>query len=99
MVESQDIERKLAPSTLQRHRYHVLEARSPFETLMLVQPLTGAMHVTVSGLLMQEISGCDLGKRFLKQYPTMRALLVSGYDDEVIVSRQYQSAISLETSQ
>ena len=66
---------------------------------MQVQQLTGAMHVTVSGLLMQEISGCDLGKRFLKQYPTMRALLVSGYDDEVIVSRQYQSAISLETSQ
>ena len=52
--------------------------------------------MTVSGLLMPEISGRDLAKRLLKQHPTMKALLVSGYDDEVIVPHQYKSVISLE---
>lgn len=93
LVESQDIERKLALSTRQHYRHHVLEASSPFETLMPVQQHAGEMHVTVSGLLMPEISDRDLAKRFLKQHLTMKALLVSGYDDEVSfpisLNRQY----------
>ena len=99
LAESRDIERKLALSTRQLYRHQVLEASSPFETPMLVQQHAGEKHVTVSGLLMPEISGRDLAKRLLKQHPTMKALLVSGYDDEVIVPHQYQSAISLEAFQ
>ena len=37
LVESQDIERKLALSTRQLYRHQVLEASPPFETPMLVQ--------------------------------------------------------------
>jgi len=88
LVEPQEIDRKLALSTLQRHRYHVLEASSPVEALMLTQQFSGAVHVTVSGLLMPEISGRELAKRLLKQYPTMKALFVSGYDDEAIISHR-----------
>ena len=88
LVEPQEIERKLALSTLQRHRYHVLEASSPVEALMLAQQHTGALHVTVSGLLMPEIGGRDLAKRLLKQHPAMKALFVSGYDDEAIISHR-----------
>lgn len=88
LVEPQEIERKLALSTLQRHRYQVLEASSPVEALMLVHQYTGAVHVTVSGLIMPEISGRELAKRLLKQYPTMKALFVSGYDDEAIISHR-----------
>lgn len=88
LVEPQEIDRKLALSTLQRHRYHVLEASSPVEALMLTQRFSGAVHVTVSGLLMPEISGRELAKRLLKQYPTMKALFVSGYDDEAIISHR-----------
>ena len=88
LVEPQEIERKLALSTLQRHRYRVLEASSPVEALMLAQHYTGAVHVTVSGLIMPEISGRELAKRLLQQYPTMKALFVSGYDDEAIISHR-----------
>ena len=88
LVEPHEIERKLALSTLKRHRYHVLEASSPVEALMLVQQHAGAVHVTVSGLLMPEISGRDLAKRLLKQHPTMKALFVTGYDDEAIISHR-----------
>ncbi|HEY7128651.1 MAG TPA: ATP-binding protein [Nitrospira sp.] len=88
LVEPHEIERKLALSTLKRHRYQVLEASSPVEAMMLAQQYTGAVHVTVSGLLMPEISGRELAKRLLKQYPTMKALFVTGYDDEAIISHR-----------
>jgi signal transduction histidine kinase len=88
LVEPHEIERKLALSTLRRHRYHVLEASSPVEAIMLAHQYTGAVHVTVSGLIMPEISGRELAKRLLKQHPTMKALFVSGYDDEAIISHR-----------
>jgi CheY-like chemotaxis protein len=65
------MERKLAVSTLKRHRYQVLEASSPVEAIMLAQQYVGSVHVTVSGLLMPE-TGRELAKRLLKQYPMMK---------------------------
>jgi CheY-like chemotaxis protein len=88
LVEPHEIERKLALSTLRRYRYKVLEASSPVEALMLSQQYTGAVHLTVSGLLMPEISGRELAKRLLKQHPTMKALFVTGYDDDAITSHR-----------
>ncbi len=86
LVEPQEVSRKLALSTLLRHRYQVLEASSAVEALMLTQQHTGMVHVAVSDLVMPEISGRDLAKRLVKQYPTMKPLFVSGYDDETILS-------------
>jgi two-component system cell cycle sensor histidine kinase/response regulator CckA len=88
LVESHEIERKLALSTLRRHRYQVLEASSPVEAIMLAHSYTGALHLTVSGLIMPEISGRELAKRLLRQHPAMKALFVSGYDDEAIISHR-----------
>ena len=88
LVEPHEIERKLALSTLRRHRYRVLEASSPVEAIMLAQQHTGAVHLTVSGLIMPEISGRELATRLLRQYPTMKALFVTGYDDEAIMSHR-----------
>jgi two-component system, cell cycle sensor histidine kinase and response regulator CckA len=88
LVEPHEIERKLALSTLRRHRYQVLEASSPVEALMLAQQYTGAVHITVSGLIMPDISGRELAKRLLKQHPMMKALFVTGYDDEAIMSHR-----------
>jgi two-component system, cell cycle sensor histidine kinase and response regulator CckA len=88
LVEPHEIDRKLALSTLRRHRYQVLEASSPVEAIMLAHQYPGAVHVTVSGLIMPEISGRELAKRLLKQHPTMKALFVSGYDDEAISSHR-----------
>jgi signal transduction histidine kinase/CheY-like chemotaxis protein len=88
LVEPHEIQRKLALSTLTRHRYRVLEASSPVEALMLAQQHAGGVHLAVSGLVMPEIGGRDLARRLLKQYPTMKALFVSGYDDEAIDSHR-----------
>ncbi|HJT18986.1 MAG TPA: ATP-binding protein [Nitrospira sp.] len=88
LVEPHEIERKLALSTLLRHRYRVLEATNPVEALMLVQQHAGSLDVAVSGLIMPDINGRDLAKRLLKKYPTMKALFLSGYDDEAILSHR-----------
>jgi len=96
LVEPHEIERKLALSTLLRHRYRVLEASSPVEALMLAQQHTGGLHVAVSGLIMQEINGRDLARRLLRQYPTMKALFVSGYDDEAILSHRINRRFLLQ---
>jgi len=88
LVEPQEIERKLALSTLRRHRYRVLEASSPVEALMLAHQHRGGLHVAVSGLIMPEITGRELARRLLRQFPTMKALFVSGYDDEAILAHR-----------
>jgi signal transduction histidine kinase/CheY-like chemotaxis protein len=84
LVEENEIERKLALSTLQRHRYRVLEAASPVEALMLTRQYDGMVHLAVSPLVMPEIGGRELARRLLSQRPTMKTLFVSGYDDETI---------------
>ncbi|MBC7838458.1 MAG: response regulator [Nitrospiraceae bacterium] len=88
LVEPNEIDRKLALSTLLRHRYQVLEASSSVEALLLTQQHPGAVHVTVSDLMMPEIGGRELARRLLKQYPTMKALFISGFDDEAMVSHR-----------
>jgi signal transduction histidine kinase len=88
LVEPSEIDRKLALSTLLRHRYQVLEASSSVEALLLTQRHSGAVHVAVSDLMMQEISGRDLAKRLLKHHPMMKPLFISGYDDETMVSHR-----------
>jgi two-component system cell cycle sensor histidine kinase/response regulator CckA len=85
LVEPNEIERKLALSTLSRHRYRVLEASSSVEALLLAQQHAGAVHVVVSDLMMPEIGGRDLAKRLLGRFPKIKPLFVSGYDDETMV--------------
>lgn len=88
LIEPNEIDRKLALSTLLRHRYQVLEASSSVEALLLPQQHPGAIHIVVSDLMMPEIGGRELAGRLLKQYPTMKALFISGFDDETMVSHR-----------
>ncbi|HKO31899.1 MAG TPA: ATP-binding protein [Nitrospiraceae bacterium] len=88
LVEPNEIDRKLALSTLLRHRYQVLEASSSVEALLLTQRHSGAVHVAVSDLMMPEISGRDLAKRLLKHHPMMKPIFLSGFDDETMVSHR-----------
>ena len=88
LVEPNEIDRKLALSTLLRHRYQVLEASSSVEALLLPQQHPGAIHIVVSDLMMPEIGGRELAGRLLKQYPTMKALFISGFDDETMMSHR-----------
>ncbi|MDP9132975.1 MAG: ATP-binding protein [Nitrospirota bacterium] len=95
-VEEDEIARKLALSTLHRHRYHVLEAGSAVEALLVAQQHGGPIHLTVSHLSMSEISGRDLAKRLVLQHPKMKALFVSGFSDETIASHRVNKKYFLQ---
>jgi len=88
LVEPNEIDRKLALSTLLRHRYQVLEASSSVEALLLAQQHPGAVHLVVSDLMMPEIGGRDLVKRLLERHPMIKPLFVSGFDDEAMMSHR-----------
>lgn len=96
LVEEDEIARKLALSTLHRHRYHVLEAGSAVEALLVAQQHGGPIHLTVSHLSMPEISGRDLAKRLVLQHPKMKALFVSGFSDETIASHRVNKKYFLQ---
>lgn len=93
VVEQDEITRKLAFSALKRHRYHVLEAASSTEALMVMQQYGGAVHVAVSSLVMPDLGGRELARRLLVQHPAMKAIFVSSYDDAAIqhhrINRKY----------
>ena len=88
LVEPNEIDRKLALSTLLRHHYQVLEASSSVEALLLTQQHHGDVHVAVSDLMLPEIGGRDLARRLLTKHPKMKPLFVSGYDDEAMLSHR-----------
>ena len=88
VVEEDEIARKLALSTLHSHRYQVLEAGSAVEALLVAQQHKGPIHLTVSHLTLAEIGGRELAKRLVLQHPAMKALFVSGFSDDTIVSHR-----------
>ena len=88
LVEANEIDRKLARSTLLRYRYQVLETSSSVEALLLMQQHPGTVHVAVSNLTMPEVGGRGLARRLLKHHPMMKPLFVSGYDDEAMMSHR-----------
>ena len=96
LVEEDEVARKLALSTLRRHRYHVLEAGSAVEALLVAQQHAGPIHLTVSHLSMPEISGRDLAKRLVLRHPKMKALFVSGFSDETIASHRVNKKYFLQ---
>ncbi len=96
LVEEDEIERKLALSALRRHKYHVLEASSSVEALLVTQHYKGTVHLAVSPLVMTEIGGRELARRLLCQHPTMKALFVSSYDDETILHHRINRRFVLQ---
>lgn len=96
LVEEDEIERKLARSTLTRHDYRVLEAASAVEALLVAQQYSGRIHLTVSQLVMPDISGRELARRLLVHHPTMKAVFVSGYSDDTIIRHRVNKRFHLQ---
>jgi two-component system cell cycle sensor histidine kinase/response regulator CckA len=96
-VEENEIGRKLALSALQRCRYHVLEAASFVEALMVTQRYQGILHLTVSPLVMPELGGRELARRLMQHQPKMKALFVSSYDDETIQHHRINQRFVLQS--
>jgi signal transduction histidine kinase len=96
LVEEDEISRKLARSTLQRHRYQVLEAGSGVEALVVAHQYGAPIHLIVTHLSMAEISGRELAKRLVLQHPKMKVLFLSGFPEETMTIHRINKKYCLQ---
>ena len=80
VVEDDPAVRGFVASTLERAGYRVLSAASPAEAVALAGGPSQTIDVLVTDIVMPEISGLTLARRLLAARPTMRVILMSGYD-------------------
>jgi len=85
LVEDDDTVRALTRRVLDRHGYHVLEARNGVEALQIAEPTTQLIDLVISDIVMPELGGRQLVERLRKIRPEVPVLLMSGYTDDAIV--------------
>ena len=85
LVEDDDTVRSVARLVLQKHGYHVIEARHGGEALLLCEQHKGTIHLMVTDVVMPFLSGRQLAERTAVMRPEMKVLYLSGYTDDAIV--------------
>ena len=95
LVEDEDGVRALVRQVLSRYGYTVLEARHGGEALLHCERHTAAIHLLLSDVVLEQMSGPDLAKRLLEMRPELKVLFISGYTDDAII---HQGVLSADTA-
>ncbi len=84
VVEEDEGTRKWTMALLRRAKYHVLEARSGVEAILVTNQYAGVIHVIMTNLIMPEMAGVELAERLFHQRTSLKALFTSSYPEESI---------------
>ncbi len=85
LVEDEDQVRSVASGVLRRAGYHVLEARSPGEAILVCEQHPVRIDLLLTDVVMPKMSGRLLAERISSVRPGIRALFMSGYTDDAIL--------------
>ena len=80
VIEDDEGVRRLAVTVLRRHGYHVLEAATPQEALVLLEQPSETIHLVLTDVIMPGMTGPELIAR-LGPNPRFKVLYTSGYTD------------------
>jgi PAS domain S-box-containing protein len=88
VVEDQDAVRQLTKLTLGSLGYQVLEAENGARACELTAAFPGEIHLLLTDVVMPGMSGRQLAGEILRLRPNLKVLLMSGYAEEEILSRE-----------
>ena len=85
LVEDEDGVRTLVRQMLERSGYTVIETRSAGEAFLICEREQSPIHLLLTDVVLNQISGNELAKRVAPVRPEMKVLYISGYTEDAIV--------------
>jgi PAS domain S-box-containing protein len=85
LTEDDQQVRELACIILRKNGYHVLEAATPGDALLICEQYQATIHLLLTDVVMPRIGGRKLWERLAPIRPGMKVLFMSGYADDAIV--------------
>lgn len=78
--------RQLVGDILRAHGYHVLEAETPAQALLLANTYRDPIHLLLSDVIMPQMNGRKLYQQLTTVRAGLRVLFMSGYTSNIIAS-------------
>lgn len=92
VVDDNPMIRQFVIDVLQPLGYKIFEAGSPEEALIIREQLE-KIDVLLTDLIMPNINGNELRKSFMKKWPDIKVIIMSGYGGENILHEEMEDAI------
>ena len=87
LVEDEDTVRTLVRTILESRGFHVIDARNAEEAMRVLPADLDSVDLLLTDVVMPGLSGPELFERLVRERPALKVLFLSGYSDDMIVTR------------